>query len=403
MQNKKNQSGAAIILYLLILIVFISVLLVATYSRLGLALKRGQSSSDTLITNYTAESEINDLLARLSGGYLPSPFSLNTQKQIGNTKLTIVGSQANGVQTIEVTASRAFASSKLIAERTLASGQITQTADILLGLDCTESMDGRDTSDGSTRISNLRTAALNFIQNVPANGRFRLGIYVFGIDAKWLQTTSGIDITPNNNLTKTQIYDAVSTKFASTWADSTACDSVMNATSVGTAFKFAHDYFAPNKRPNTKQVEVVITDGDPNSRIPDSTCGPSAFCPGYHAYTEQSFCTTNEYGWSCVSDPTLNKCIPLAVSYLRCNVADKTTSIPDASGFGARDKDVDAYAVTVSLKPFGDAGTVFKEYLGDRYFPAARANELTGILSNILNDIVTSTENIKIRKVLPGR
>lgn len=400
MKNNKQQQGAAIIIYLLIMAIVVSVLMVGTYSRLLLALKRGQSTTDSLIINYNAESEINDWIARLSGGYLKTtPFSVHVTKTIGTTTLTIDGSQTGNTQTIVIEADRPYASTKITADRTIEDIGKNQLVDIMLGLDCTGSMNAVDSGDSKTRIANLKSAALNFVNNIPNNGKFRVGVFIFGVDAKWLQTSTGKDISLENNVSLSQITTAINQGFGDNWASSAACKRIINNTSVGSAFVFSQDYLQTQKSNGNKQVEIVITDGEPNSRIPYAGCAPSVFCPSNNIHCTPS--NQAQYG-ACYSNSSDSVCIPLAVDFLRCSVADTKTTLPNSFDKGVRDPSIDAYAVTISTSPNGNAANLLGKYLGTNYIPAARAGQLTSILSNILNTILSKRETITIHKDVPG-
>ncbi len=420
--TKANTKGAALLIYLLIMALFIGVLMIATYSRLLLAVKRGQSTTDSLVSNYSAESEINDLLARLSGEYFSSPFSLNTTKQIGSTTFNITGTEQDGTQMLSVTADRAFASTKIIAERRLESIKDVNSVDIVLSLDCTGSMDAgancTNCNSKPTRFNALEDAAVNFVDNLsnlPNSDKFHLGVSVFGADARWLSHL-GQPVTPSSGLTFSQIKEAIQNGFGDTRNTSPACTGVMDLTSIGSAFAFSHDYFAANKPPQTKQVEIVITDGEPNSRIPYAACSPSVFCPGFPKDTQgNNYCESNAYNWTCTqydsykddfeadgfNQTAYNLCAPQGLDFLRCTIADTATQIP--SGKGARNPDVDAYAVTILSQPPADVVSVFNSYLSaNNYFNASRASQLKNLLNTILNEIVTDRETISIKKDIPG-
>ncbi len=400
MKNKKQKEGAAILIYLLIMAIVVTVLMVGTYSRLLLALKRGQSTTDALSVNYTAEGEINDWIARLSEGFIKTnPFSVHETKTIGTTTLTITGSQTGNTQTIVIEADRPYASTKITADRTLENLGNGQSVDIMLGLDCTGSMNTIDFGDTKTRIANLKDAALNFISNIPSNGKFRVGVYVFGIDAQWLKTPIGQDISLANNVPLSQITTAIQNGFVvpgsgTDWQRSSACQTILNSTSVGTAFVFSQDYLKTQKQTGNKQVEIVITDGEPNSRIPYAACTPNVYCP-----SNASLCNKGGYGQCSNSG---NACTQMGIDFLRCSVADTNSVLPNSFDKGVRDPNIDAYAVTISTAPNGDASSLLSQYLGTNYIPASRAGQLSGILSNILTTILSKRETITVHKDVPG-
>lgn len=393
----KNQKGAAIIIYLLVMAIVVTVLMVGTYSRLLLALKRGQSTTDSLIINYSAESEINDWIARLSEKYIKmNPFSVNETKTIGDTNLKITGTQNGGTQTIVIEADRPYASTKITAERKIENLGSDQAVDIMIGLDCTSSMNTVDGGDTKTRISNLRTAAINFVNAVPLTGNYRIGVFVFGIDGQWMKTAANQDITLTSGLTPTEVSSALQTQLGDTIPNSPACKTVIQNTSVGTGFVFSQDYLKTQKSNGHKQVEIIITDGEPNSRIPYAGCAPSVYCPA-----RPELCNVGGYG-GCYPGSSSSVCTPLAVEFLRCSVADTNTTLPNSFDKGVRDPDITTYAVTISTSPSGPAATVLKKYLGDNYIGADRAGQLNTILSGILNNILSKRETITIHKDIPG-
>ncbi len=433
MTNTKRQSGAATLLYLMIMAVVISLLAAVTFSRLMGSLKRSQSQADTVVATYEAESEINDLLARLTANLIPeNSFPISYSKNIAGTTINVKGTQNGQVQNIVVTSQRSFAVSRIEATRKIDSVREVDNVDMILSLDCTGSMDaGADCENCNTRPSRFDSqteAADNFVSKLAEisragtySGRFNLGIVVFGIDSKWL-TYNGVEVTPKSGLSYDQIRAAISQGFGSTRATSSACAGVMDATSIGTAFTRSHDYFAANKKLKTKQVEIVITDGEPNSRIPYPACGPSVFCPGFPKDRQgNNYCEQNSEGWTCYNynqykdgpwdadnfnQTAYNLCEPLAKDFLSCSIATKDTTIPPISGTGirsgSRDPDVDAYAVTIFTKPPRDVVNIFNSYLTQNgYYNATRASQLKNILNNVLNEILRDRSTITIKRTPP--
>lgn len=429
----KRQEGAATILYLMIMAVVITLLSAITFSRLMGSLKRSQSQADTVVATYEAESEINDLLARLTGNFIQSSaFPISYTKNIGGTSITVSGIQKDQTQSIVVTSQRSYAVSRIEATRKIDSVREVDNVDMILSLDCTGSMDaGADCENCNSKPSRFDSqteAADNFVSKLAElsrdgtyQGRFNLGIVVFGIDSKWL-TYKGKEVTPKSGLTYDQIREALSQGFGSTRATSPACSGVMDATSIGTAFTKSHDYFSQNKRPKTKQVEIVITDGEPNTRIPYPSCGPSVFCPGFPKDAEgNNYCEQNSEGWTCYkygqyqsgpweannfNQTAYDICKPLAMDFLTCSIATTDTNIPPISGTGvrsgARDPEVDAYAVTIFASPPRDVVNLFNAYLTQNgYFNASRASQLKNILNNVLNEILRDRSTVTIKRTPP--
>lgn len=397
----KNQEGAITVIFLAVVALVLTLILATTQSQLLLSLRRSQSAYDILVATYGAESEVNDIMARLHGGYLKSADIPKFTKNVGDIRLEIEGEEEGDTQTVTVTALRGFAVGKVQAVRKLATRQEVSDVDIVLMLDCTGSMNDDDGSGTGTRFDALERAAVNFIdrmESLPDSDKFNLGVGVFGIDAKWMRS-GGVEITPGSGLALSEIRRAIEDGFNSTDRQSPPCLSIMDATSIGTAFSFAHDYFAVNKSPGKKQIEIVITDGQPNSRIPDARCSPDLFCPGESSST---FCQSNPYGWSCPSPFSQGMCNSLAERYLSCTVADTNTFVPEINQNGIRDPEVDAYAVTIFRNPPVRVVDIFRNYATkDGYFNAARATELTGILEGILDRIIDERSSITVKRLIP--
>jgi type II secretory pathway pseudopilin PulG len=434
MMKTRRQGGAATLLYLMIMAVVISLLSAITFSRLMGSLKRSQSQADTVVATYEAESEINDLLARLTANFIPeTSFPISYSKNIGGTTINVKGTQSGQTQNIIVTSQRSFAVSRIEATRKIDSVREVDNVDMILSLDCTGSMDaGADCENCNSkpsRFDSQKDAADNFVSKLAEisragtySGRFNLGIVVFGVDSKWL-TYNGVEVTPKSGLTYDQIRAALAQGFGSTRATSPACTGLMDATSIGTAFATSHQYFSANKKPKTKQVEIVITDGEPNSRIPYPACGPSVFCPGFPKDPQgNNYCEQNSEGWSCYkydqyksgpwdsdnfNQTAYDTCEPLAKDFLSCTIASKDTTIPPIQGQGvrngARDPDVDAYAVTIFTNPPRDVVSIFNSYLTQNgYYNATRASQLKNILNNVLNEILRDRSTITIKRTPPS-
>ena len=93
---------------------------------------------------------------------------------------------------------------------------------------------------------------------------------------------------------------------------------------------------------------------------------------------------------------------------MNCAVSDTNTSLPAYGAYGAgvrkgvRDPSINAYAVTISTSPKGEAAQILRDQLGNKYYPIDKASSLTSILSNILTEILSKRETITIHKDVPG-
>lgn len=420
------EKGAVILLYVVIISVIAALLLAIAQSRLLLAFRRNQSSADSLIALYQSESIANDYLARLVGGYLgEDSFPFTDTFELSNSNVEVVGEQDGDVQKIVVTTKRGLAVSTVEGIREIQSLGQYEDVDIILSLDCTGSMDAgarcSDCFESPTRLDAQKDAAINFIETIrdsDASDKFRVGIMVFGIDAKWLQF-EGQDVKPNGLLDYNDILVALDNEFSATRKESPACTRVMDATSVGSPYEASHQYFSSTKTDETKQIEVVITDGIPNSRQPSDLCSPDAFCPAFPVNAEnQNYCYDNEYGWDCyegssyqdnsVDENRFNSiayttCEPLGKDYLRCALATSDTFVPQLGSEGIRDPDVDAYAVTIYNSPPSDVVNIFRRYASpDGYYNAARADQLTSVLEEVLKQILAERSVIQLNKLIPS-
>jgi len=387
--REKNQKGAITVIFLAVVALVLILILTATQSRLLLSLRRSQSSIDILLANYEAESEVNNIMAKLIGGYLKKSNIPKTTKVIGGVRIEIEGKDTGETQTVTATVLRGLAVGRVQGVRKLTSIETLDNVEIVLMLDCTGSMDATDAdpnctgSNCPTRFDALRTAAVNFVNDIsklPDRDNIKLAVGIFGTSSAWLQY-QGRDITSNSGLSFNQIANAIQTGINRKRVGG-QCERVLDYTSIGTAFRHAHDYLATTKKTDTKQVEIVITDGEPNSRLPDVFCPPSERCiPIESSYEE---------------------CIPKAYNYLRCTLADQKTFVSEINQNGVRDPEVDAYAVTIFPTPPESVVQIFNKYATEGgYFNASRANELSGILNKILNKILTERANITIKRVIP--
>ena len=422
--KKINNTGAVTLIFVMLMALLITVMLTATQSRLILSLRRSQSASDVLLASYEAESEANDVMAKLVGGYLPTA-DMNETKVVGDTSFEITGEDQGETQIINVTATRDFAVGKVEAVRKIQSIKKVNDVEIILSLDCTGSMDAGANcdfcNDKPTRFDSQEEAAIDFIDKISDledKDKFKLGVSVFGIDAKWL-TYGGIDVTPESGFSFDEIKSAIEGGFSTTRINSPACSGVMDATSIGSAYSFSHNYFAGTKAEDKKQIEIVISDGVPNSRVPEAGCDPNAFCPAFPISPDggTNYCENNEYSWSCYqydkykdgpydsdnfNEKAFNICKPLGENFLRCSIAASDTFVPELGKEGIRDPEVDAYAVTIFSNPPGNVVSIFRNFATPNgYFNASRANQLKNILNTILNEILKERSTIIVRRVIP--
>lgn len=405
---------AAFILILLMGVLAVMVLSVIS-SRIILAIGRGKSLSDDLITSYEAESKINDTLGRLvyQWGNITFPFS-QTHQIDPTTKVTINGNQEDNTQIVTVIVSRPYAVNQIEARRVNVSSQVNVIApqDIILVLDCTGSMNSPARPGGTTtRFDELKSAALAFV-GAAWGMDVKIGVVVYGIDAAWLRGSDGVEVTPTDDLDR--VGAALNYGFNSTRNSSPACGLVNDYTSIGSGFVKAHEYFAIHKTAGRKQIEVLVTDGLPNSRMPYSACFPGYFCPEGGGY-----CSTHPNGWSCVmnngSPISGTACNVPSRDFLRCTLAGNNevydSELDGISRAGVKDPSVDVYAVTVledpsdggepgAVEKFTKTVAVFNRY-SKKYYNSSDATQLTEILQSFLDDIIHSSSTITIRRVIP--
>lgn len=383
---KNINRGAVTLLFIMIIAMVLVIIMSAAQSRLLLSLRRSQSAADILIATYRAESEANDVMARLVGGYLPnasfSPYSLN----VDDMRIDIEGEDRGNTQIVTVTALRGFAVGKVQAVRRILSVDEVDNVEIVLVLDCTSSMNSSSGTPNQSRFSAQEDAAVNFIRAISLlsdSDKFKVGVGVFGTTSAWLQY-NGRSVTPGSGLSFQELVAAIEQGFGATRSQS-QCGTegslgfVEDATSVGTAFRHAHDYLKTTKEEGKKQIEIIITDGEPNSKTADFECPePDLVC---------------RLG---------NECEVSAKNYLRCTAADRATFVSEINQNGVRDPDVDAYAVTIFDRPPVDVVEIFQNYITEGgYFNASQASQLSGILDKILVKILDDRSTVSVKRVVP--
>lgn len=372
------------------LVAMIGVFVVTAWqARLYLAIHRSQSLADSLIVGYLAESRINDLVAKFLGNYPQAfsfPFHLEEQLPDGSLLVTD-GTHVGNIYTMDVVAQRQFATTnmRLIKEENVETEALYDQVDMIINLDCSGSMNTL-TSAGTTRLREARDATWDFanaVEEFNALGdlpMLRLGLASFGITNKWVQLPTA-DMTRMKSVINDQIRDRQEL--------SGACQGLnTGGTNIGGGYKFMSDYFVSAYPPvveRLKKIEILITDGEPNSTDPSSNpaityCGVAPGC---------FFGATNP-----------PNCIQHGERYAVCNLGKTTTFVTEINKNGRRDPAVDAYTVTVSE----DVSTRIKDMLA-RYstksYDATDASDLSEILQDLFGDIISDYSRISFGKITP--
>jgi len=406
---RRNQKGIVSLLFILFMAVVASFVLTVGYSRILLALQRGKGVGDSLITSYASETQINDLLSRLIQGYLGEgdfPFSESFEMGDG-TRVTVRGEILGNDQILSVVSKRDFAVSEVRAVRAVSVEESVDKVDIVFVLDCTKSMN-EGSGIGTSRFTELERAVVGFLDGASvysfAESNLRVGVVVFGIDAAWLRTADGLEVRPNANLSLAEVRQAVEGGFGSTQDESPVCGSLElpDWTSIGSGIVFAHNYFSEYAAEGVKGVEIVVTDGDPNTRIPYDNCpivgglSGSGFCPW-----PRDYCSSNPFDWECSGWE--GRCQGPARAFLACSLAreDVVWGLRwDRDDYGVRDSDVDIYSLTIYDSPNSEVVGIFNDF-STRYYQLANAAELSGALEEILGRVVESMSVIRITRVIP--
>jgi hypothetical protein len=392
------------------------------------SLKRGKAMSEVLTLGYHAESRLYDVIARFLGGYSSAfTFPINTDETLSDgTKLTTVGVESGDTQTLTVTSKRQFATTKVRLTKVTETEHttITKPTEIMLSLDCTGSMGQRACPTcATTRMDEQKKAVSDFLDAVAANpgaDKIKVGISVFAMSGNWLYTSytsggvpNGTAIKPDSGLTVQQMKQAITTNFGhSGETASLACRSVQTYTSVGTGLAFMHDYFKTTA-PGLDKIEVLVTDGEPNQRIPYPGCPVDIFCPGNRNYCcpSGSMCaqtrplSSDGNGWTCPAGYGETTCTPHARDFLRCVLATTDRAwvperAPGPFQQGVRDPEVDAYVVTVLDNPPAAVTSIMNSF-ATKYYNSASASDLTGILQDIFQEILTSSTTYTFGKITP--
>ncbi len=419
-----NNKGAVIILYVTIISAIAFLLLVVSQSRFLLAVKRNQSSFDALNTTNIAESEVNDYLARIVGGYVDNTFfPINSKSKVDDIDIEVIGDQVGDTQTINVKAKKGFSTSQIQATREVRSIEKFDRVEIVLALDCTSAMNTgancEDCTESPTRLDALRESTISFIDKLERNknsNKFELGVMVYGIDSKWMDFERG-ELKPGK-ATLRQAKEAINSSIGSTRSNSQACRAVMDAASIGSAYSSMNKYFGSVTDSKIKRIAIAISGASPNSTIKDKICSTNfEFCPAFPKDSSgHNYCESNEYDWSCYqydqykdgpwgdnnsNSTAFSICEPLSQRYLNCALADTETPISGMGRSGSRDPSVDAYAITIyTNSPENVVQSLRNHTTKGGYYNATRANQLGKILDNIYNQITKDKSTIKIKRVV---
>jgi hypothetical protein len=390
--NRRYGIASLIIVFIVTMILIFIVLV--WQSRLLLVVHRSVGFADSLIAEYNAETEINNILGRFLGGF-PIPAAGTKSLADGTVMTTEISSDSN-VDTLTVIAKRQFATNRVQISRSKSTetSSTYDRVDIVLGIDCTRSMDNKadPTCTGSgciSRIAAARQAVLGFVDQALAlppeeRVKYYIGIETFRMGAKWVSE-------PTNGLTtlRQQVADGLGDRIAL----SPACvisDPIIpgsGETSLGKVAVFADDYLNTTSDPRKKQIFIIVSDGLPNVSLTDARCGTAD-------------CRSPEGGY----------CTGEAIEYLTCGLASATTGWKPGY-FGLRNDQVDDYVVTVMRAPSNPSelaaynattAVLNNPIYVKKYFNSENAESLPGILNNIFIDITSDVYQFKIQRVIPS-
>lgn len=379
--KKIYNQGFVTLIFILAIALIATLILMIGQSRLFLALQRGQSFSDTLIAGYQAESEINDVLYRLitgrTGG-LTFPYSKNLGE---NFKLEASSKTIDGSQTIDIISTRSFAVSQIQAQINSSSLTTYEQVEIAIMVDCSGSMDnGAGPGFSGSRMQAQSAAVINFltaVNNLENKDNISVGLGAFSTNKNWVTTERGTRISPTNKVPIPEIIRTVQTRFGSDRRSSAACLSALGTfdnqdTNIGGGYTFMNDYFAT--RPSTvKKVQILITDGEPNS--------------------------SNTYPKCSARDTNDNE--EAGYQFLTCALTD-TTKTWNGVQPGVRDPEILTYGVTVLNPASKRVNDIFRNTIGpDNYYTATFASRLSDITTDIFDKIVSGGFFITIKRVIP--
>lgn len=396
MKRYTNTSGGFGSMIIIMLVTLVTTLVLASLqTRLLLGIQRGQSSSDKLISLYKAESQINDVVAKILNDY-PLP-SNSTETLSDGTKLTIVNTGTTDNEQITVTADRPYSNISLEISKGTESPSANTEVQIILMLDCTWTMGLLDESGAGTRMEAQEAAAKAFIDQLTVLKAenpslfLKLGVMVFGLNADWIKTNN-VNISPNNNISFNTIKSELDAQFTNNRDSSKACidNVVQGGTSLGTPLLFARDYFSTIPD-SIKKIQILLTDTVANSRVPSNICPPLL-----------------NYKANCI-DNTIDglKCTEEAINFFACSLTDTNHQYNKARGLsGVRDPRVDVYAIKIGNDPSRVASKITNllenpdNVKGIAYH--SNGTSLIVILSqDIFSLIKQSVNTLLIRRVLP--
>ncbi len=426
-KTKLLQSGAVNLLLVMFMVVVATIIIATIQSRLLLSIFRSRSQSDVLIASYDAESAVNDVLARVLGNYpgvLPINIPYNPPLQSGltlgdGTIVSMTATQSGTTQTIDVTARRPYGVSQIQGVRTLSAAGSSGKADIILMLDCSGSM-GTDAiygdSSSGTRFEAERRAALEVVDslNKPENvGNVRIGVIYFGGYSAWLTDASG-DLTPTDDYNR--LHAAIESGLSGRGPGvSPLCGPLLalhaafaSGTDLGAPLVMAYQYMTTVADSTIHKIGILITDGAPNARIVYPQCPVSVDC----RYLSNAA-----------------TCVPKAIDFLRCTLADTRTPFSGLGvpGNGVRDPSVDLYAAMTIQTPDAqctdftqynsrgalcgettwqvqqtfDAFNQFLTHTPEHFYNNSNANLIASNLQIILQQISTTVGSITIRRIVP--
>ncbi len=399
-RSRSVRSGGANLLLVLFISILATLIIASIQSRLLLQIQRSRAKSDILVAEYHAQSQVYDLLARMSYPNFSLPAGKTQLPAFTDGTILTIENGGNAIhQKIIVTAVRPFAVSKIELTRIVdyTTSHVSQKLAIVLALDCTSSLDATDTSTRRTRWVEEREAVKTFIKNIDPN--VALGITLFRVNTDWLVARSGIQVRPDLNLNHQDILAIIDDQLNHTLTgDNPQCISknlyglsVFGGTSVGSPYANANRYFKNTPFPSdTKKIIITITDGATNSRQTDSQCQPSVECQTYDMGTKHS----------CGS-------LDIPFNYLICAVA--TSDNPQAKtvlGYQPlRDPTIDAYGITVlstNTDPPAEiqkTKDILNTYATRHYTTTDAAQISTFLNDSILSEITTSKTSIQIRPI----
>jgi hypothetical protein len=401
----QKHKGIATLLTVMVVCIVVMFILVAWQTRLLTSVNRKESMGDRLKATYAAESKIFDIIERFIQNYpLPAAGTFNLG---GGAKLVVQATSGGGMDTLRVSAVWPNASSQIEATRIVTASNESNydNVEIVLALDCTGSMERcadpsrSDTATCPTRMDKEKEAALMFLDGIQAlpsdeRSKYLTGVEVFKVETRWL-SRSGVSFNPTSDISS--LKSAVQASFSRKPSTSSACNfnnpswwmsgNRNGETNLGSPLVFADDYLKTTEQIKRKQVEILVTDGLPNTANIEPRCQ-----------------TIN-----CSESVGVEPCKTQTLNMLQCGLADSATSWKPGIR-GLRSPGVEVYAVTTLDSPQSqEVGTynatvnLFKNvnYV-KKYYNSADASQLPGILQDIFDEIRTSTTFISIQHIIPS-